>query len=423
MTNLDETRVPHDAGTPDDRSAPGASSGGITGRALREQREATQLSPWAMRSVDSLGRRHPEAPDPHRTLFERDRDRITHATAFRRLQYKTQVFLNDEGDHHRTRLSHSLEVCQVARSVAGVLGLNEALCEGLSLAHDIGHPPFGHRGEWALNELMRPYGGFRHNAQVLRVVDRLERRSPDFPGLNLTREFRESLLKHEKSEDWPDEFGPKPRQPLLEGQVTDLADSTAYNKHDVEDGLAARMFTEETLEDEVELWREARARVEERHPGFLSKRGTGDDDPRLRIGRTANEMMGMCIVDLVHATERNVQDAGVESAADVRAAEGMLCGHSPAMKPRVAELQRFLYKHFYRHPYLQAFRTWAREVIGGLFEAYRARPGEMSDWYVRWADTVGLERAVCDFLAGMTDRFAVQEYARLVGNVPPLERP
>lgn len=395
-------------------------------RATREAREAAQLAPFAMRSVDSLGRRFEEAPDAHRTIFERDRDRITHATAFRRLQYKTQVFLNDEGDHHRTRLSHSLEVCQVARSVAGVLRLNEPLCEALSLAHDIGHPPFGHRGEWALNELMQPFGGFRHNAQVLRVVDQLERRNPEFPGLNLTRELRESLLKHETEQDWPDEFMPKPEQPLLEGQVVDLADSTAYNKHDIEDGLTAGMFAEADLEESVALWRLARARVEERHPGFLS--GTSDragavDDPRLRISRVANEVIGVCIVDLVRATHQNITDAGVGTSADVRAYGTMLCGHSAEMKPLVAELQKFLYRRFYRHPYLQAFRTWAKEVIGGLFDAYRESPGEMSGWYETWQAQVGHERAVCDFLAGMTDRFAVQEYARLVGTVPVLERP
>jgi dGTPase len=373
-----------------------------------------------MKAVGSKGRAHPESPDPHRTIFERDRDRITHATAFRRLQYKTQVFLNDEGDHHRTRLSHSLEVCQVARSVAGVLQLNEPLAEALSLAHDIGHPPFGHRGEWALNEFMKPYGGFRHNAQVLRVVDLLERRSPDFPGLNLTRELRESLLKHETSEDWPAEFMPKPKHPLLEGQVTDLADSTAYNKHDIEDGLAAGMFTEQDLEENVTLWRIARERVDERHPGFLQRQ---ESDAPLRISRLANELIGVCIVDLCRATYQNVMDAGVSSPEDVQSLDTMLCGHSKEMKPHVAELQKFLYRVFYRHPYLQAFRTWARDVLGGLFEVYRAQPAEMSPWYMQWVNAVGLERAVCDYLAGMTDRFAVQEYRRLVGDVPPLERP
>ncbi|QDV06061.1 Deoxyguanosinetriphosphate triphosphohydrolase [Planctomycetes bacterium Poly30] len=392
----------------------------LSDRATRESREARQLAPHAMKAVDSRGRAHPESPDPHRTIFERDRDRITHATAFRRLQYKTQVFLNDEGDHHRTRLSHSLEVCQVARSVAGVLQLNEPLAEALSLAHDIGHPPFGHRGEWALNELMKPYGGFRHNAQVLRVVDLLERRNPDFPGLNLTRELRESLLKHETSEDWPEEFQPKPKHPLLEGQVTDLADSTAYNKHDIEDGLSAGMFTEADLEANVTLWNIARERVAERHPGFLQRQTS---DVPLRVSRLANELIGVCIVDLCQATYRNVLDSGVTSPADVQSHDTMLCGHSPEMKPHVAELQKFLYRAFYRHPYLQSFRVWAREVIGGLFEAYRARPSEMSPWYFRWVDQVGLERAVCDFLAGMTDRFAVQEHRRLVGDVPALERP
>ena len=189
----------------------------LVDRATKEAREARDLAPWALPSATSVGRRYPEPADPLRTVWERDRDRIVHCSAFRRLMYKTQVFINRQGDHQRTRLSHSLEVAQVARSVGNALALNEPLCEGLALAHDIGHPPFGHRGEAALDRLMKDFGGFRHNAQVLRVVDLLERRSPDYPGLNLTREFRESLLKHESSRDWPDEFGDKPRHPLARG--------------------------------------------------------------------------------------------------------------------------------------------------------------------------------------------------------------
>ncbi|MEZ6015168.1 MAG: dNTP triphosphohydrolase [Planctomycetota bacterium] len=383
-------------------------------RAAKEAREARELAPFAMPSARSRGRRVAESPDPHRTCFERDRDRVTHATAFRRLMHKTQVTLSADGDHARTRLSHSLEVCQVARSVGAALRLNEPLCEAIALAHDLGHPPFGHRGEWALNEVMQPYGGFRHNAQVLRVVDQLERRNPDYTGLNLTRELRESLLKHEPDEEWPAEFAPRPKQPLLEGQVVDLADSTAYNKHDLEDGLLGEMFTEGDLEESVELWRRARAAVTERHPGFLES----NLDFKLRVTRLCNEVMGICIVDQVHESRARVAAAGVASPDEVRAHERMLIGHSPELRPLVKELQRFLYARFYRHPELQAFRTWAKDVIFALFHAYVARPAELSPWFRRWADTVGLHRATCDYLAGMTDRFAMQEHERLVGPLP-----
>jgi len=379
-------------------------------RTTKEDREARYLAPYALPSSRSLGRRFPEDPDPLRTCFERDRDRITHSTAFRRLMYKTQVFVNSEGDHNRTRMSHSLEVCQVARSVGNSLGLNEPLCEALGLAHDLGHPPFGHRGEWALDELMKGAGGFRHNAQVLRVVDQLERRSPAYPGLNLTREVRESLLKHETDEDWPDEFRPKPRYPALEGQVADMADSTAYNKHDVEDGLLAGMFSEDDIFEEVALWRDSVDEVERHHPHFLAQ----TEDAKLRIFRIANEMIGACIIDITEASQLRLAASGVDSPEDVKSADRMLIGHSPEMGPRVAELQRFLYKRFYRHEHLQEFRKYAKKVLSGLFHAYEARPDELSTSYREWADEVGLPRAICDYMAGMTDRFAEQEYARLV---------
>ena len=383
-------------------------------RAEKEAREARDLAPWAMKSVDSRGRRWPEDIDRRRTCYERDRDRITHSTAFRRLMYKTQVFVNQEGDHNRTRLSHSLEVCQVARSVGTALRLNEPLCEALALAHDIGHPPFGHRGELALDALMKEHGGFRHNAQVLRVVDRLERRTPEYDGLNLTREVRESLLKHEAEEEWPEELEPRPRHPLLEGQVVDLADSTAYDKHDVEDGLFAGMFTEEELYEEVALWRESSAEVERRHPGFLA----GTDDERLRVSRVANEMIGACIDDLIVASGARVRASGVGSAAEAKAYERTLVGHGDEMKARVAELSKFLYRRFYRHEYLLRFLEFAKVVLSGLFHAYLDRPEELAPWYGRWADEVGAERAICDYLAGMTDRFAQAEYERLVGALP-----
>jgi dGTPase len=384
-------------------------------RTAKEAREARELAPFAMHSARSRGRRVPEERDAFRTCFERDRDRVTHATAFRRLMHKTQVTLSADGDHARTRLSHSLEVCQVARSVGAALRLNEPLCEAIALAHDLGHPPFGHRGEWALNEVMQPYGGFRHNAQVLRVVDRLERRNPDYTGLNLTRELRESLLKHEPDAEWPDEFAPRPDQPLLEGQVVDLADSTAYNKHDLEDGLLGGMFSEQDLEAEVELWRRARAVVTERHPDFLET----SPDFKLRVTRLCNEVMGLCIFDQVQESRVRIAAAGVRSPDEVQRHPEMLIAHSSDLRPMVKELQRFLYARFYRHPELQAFRAWSKQVIFALFGAYVARPEALSSWFRRWVEVVGLERATCDYLAGMTDRFAMQEHERLVGPLPP----
>ena len=377
-------------------------------RAAKERSEEEHLSPWAMFSRRSRGRRHHEEEDDLRTVWERDRDRIVHSSAFRRLMYKTQVFVNREGDHNRTRLSHSLEVAQVARSVGSALGLNEPFCEALALAHDIGHPPFGHRGEWALNDLMASAGGFRHNAQVLRVVDQLERRSPDYPGLNLTYELRVSLLKHETAEDWPAEFRPRPKQAYLEAQVVDLADSTAYNVHDVEDGLRAGIFTEDVIEAEVALWRGAREAVELRHPGFLG----GTRDSALRVKRIANELIKFCINDLIQASSARVAEAALGSADAVRAHTRPLIAHSPELAHEVAELHGFLHERFYRHPRLVELTEYAARILGPLFEIYTKRPEEMPRWYQRWIDSVGLERAVCDYLAGMTDRFAEREHAR-----------
>ncbi len=381
---------------------------GLVDRLAKERREARDLAPYAEHAAQSRGRQFPETPDDFRTCFERDRDRVVHSTAFRRLMYKTQVFLNREGDHNRTRLSHSLEVGQVARSLSDALALNGTLVETLALAHDLGHPPFGHRGEVALDELMRAHGGFRHNAQVLRVVDRLERRSPDHPGLNLTREVRESLLKHESREDWPDEFVPRPRHPCLEAQVVDLADSTAYDMHDLEDGILAGMFPEDSVYEGSELWRRAVHEVEARHPGFLSQ----SDDRKLRVKRVANQLLGTTIRDLIDATRARLAETSPRSPTEVRAHPRMLVGHGAEIGAHVAELQAFLYKRFYRHPHLLELSEYARAVLARLFAAYVDDPTQMSLWYRNLAEEIGLERAVCDYLAGMTDRFAEQEFAR-----------
>ena len=377
-------------------------------------REARELAPWAMKSGQSRGRRWGEEEDDLRTVWERDRDRIVHSTAFRRLLYKTQVFVNWEGDHNRTRLSHSLEVAQVARSIGSALFLNEPLCEALALAHDLGHPPFGHRGELALNRLMTEHGGFRHNAQVLRVVDDLERRSPEYPGLNLTREVRESLLKHETDQDWPIEFLPRPHQPCLEAQVVDIADSTAYHVHDLEDGIRAGIFSEEKIHEGSALWRGAREAVSLRHPGFLE----GSMDAALRVKRITNELIKICINDLIDASRRRLADASPTSPDEVRAATKPLIGHSPQIKKEAAELRAFLYEYFYRHPHLMELSDRAAEVLDHLFPALVARLDAMPPWYRAWVEKTGRERAICDYIAGMTDRFAEQEYGRLTGREP-----
>ncbi len=382
-------------------------------RASKEAREREILAPWAMQSARSQGRRHPEEEDDLRTVWERDRDRIVHSVAFRRLMYKTQVFVNWEGDHYRTRLSHSLEVAQVARSVGSALFLNEPLCEAVALAHDIGHPPFGHRGEQALDALMEGHGGFRHNAQVLRVLDQLERRSPDYPGLNLTREVRESLLKHESDADWPAEFRPRPSRPCLEAQVVDLADSTAYNVHDVEDGLRSQVFAEEDLAG-VAAWQGAREAVEARHPGFLD----ATRDRNLRVKRITNELLKICINDLIRSSHARLVESGVQSSDDVKARKTTLIDHSQPIAREMAELARFLYERVYRHAKLLELSRHAAEVLAGLFHALVAAPHEMSPWYARWVEQVGVERAVCDYLAGMTDRFAELEFERLTGRTP-----
>ena len=381
----------------------------LLGRLEKEWIEEQTLAPWAHRSAHSKGRRHPEEEDDLRTPWERDRDRVVHSVAFRRLMYKTQVFANWEGDHNRTRLSHSLEVAQVARSVGSALRLNEPLCEALALAHDLGHPPFGHRGELALDQVMEGSGGFRHNAQVLRVVDLLERRSPDYPGLNLTRELRESLLKHEAGEDWPAEFRPRPKHPCLEAQVVDLADSTAYDVHDVEDGLRAGIFSEADLERDVTLWRGAREAVDLRHPGFLD----ATQDANLRVKRITNELIKICINDLIEASAKRLRREHPASPDAVRAHPRMLIGHSRAIHKEVGELQRFLSRRFYRHPRLMELSDHAEQVLSALFHALTRDPAQMAPWYLRWAEEVGRERAVCDYIAGMTDRFAEREYERL----------
>ena len=372
--------------------------------AIHEREDAT-LAPYAMRSSQSRGRRHPEPNSPSRTIFQRDRDRIIHSTAFRRLEYKTQVFVNHEGDHYRTRLTHTLEVAQVARSIARALGLNEDLCEAISLSHDLGHPPFGHAGEDALDELMADHGGFNHNAHTLRVVDVLEKRYSEFEGLNLCWEIREAIIKHGDhfSETLAEAFEPG-LQPPLEAQLSDLADSLAYSSHDIDDGLRAKFITFEDLR-QTSLWGEAEEQV-------LGQLGTNLDEKTL-AARTVSCLIDLQIQDLVETTLQGLKENGISSVEDVRSHQGLLAGLSPQMAARRAELKEFLYSKVYRHYRTMKMQEKAKRFIREIFTEYARDPRQLPPDYARQAGDDDLHQVITDYIAGMTDRFCQDEYRRL----------
>src|SRR5262245_2731288 len=369
-------------------------------REEKEERELSDLAPYAVKSRESAGRRYAESEDPFRTCYERDRDRVIHCAAFRRLEAKTQVIVLPESDHPRTRLTHTLEVLQVARSIATALRLNESFVEVLALAHDMGHPPFGHAGEEVLAQRMKEHGGFSHNRQALRVVDLLEKRHPEYDGLNLSAEVRESLLKHE-GPDVP-ERAPfaKRRQPFLEAQVVDLADSTAYDHHDLDDGLREKMFTETDLE-QLALWKRARAKAEQQTPGVSGK---------MRVRRTTNALIGILIGDITLTSAARLREAGLRSASDARDAAAPTIAHSQEIAAEAAQLEDFLFRAFYRHWKINRATSRAKRVLGELFDAFIAHPEQLPPDYRALAEREGTHRAVCDYLAGMTDRYAVEEH-------------
>ena len=359
----------------------------------------------------SRGRRHPEDAAPTRNAFQRDRDRIVHSTAFRRLVYKTQVFLNHEGDLFRTRLTHSLEVAQLGRSIARSLQLNEDLVEAIALAHDLGHTPFGHAGQDALNECMAGQGGFEHNLQSLRVVDTLEERYPDFDGLNLTFETREGILKHcsranaEKLEA-ADPGGVGRRfidrtQPGLEAQLCNLADEIAYNAHDIDDGVRSGLITLEQLES-VELFENFRQEALAAHPQLQGRRV---------LYETIRRMLSAQVYDVIDTLRAALAAAAPCDADDLRRMPALV-GFSPAMAGQSALLKQFLFRNLYRHPQVTQTTEQAQQVVRDLFAAYRADPGEMQAGFAVRADQA---RAVADYIAGMTDRFAAREHERLTG--------
>ncbi len=368
-----------------------------------EDLENRSLAPYACRSQQSKGRVYPEDEPEYRTAFQRDRDRILHTTAFRRLEYKTQVFINYEGDYYRTRLTHTLEVAQIGRTIARALGANEDLLEAICLAHDLGHPPFGHSGEVALARLMKDHGGFDHNKQSLRIVTKLERRYPDFPGLNLTWEVREGIVKHESEYDISDasEYNPELRG-HLEAQIANVADELAYTAHDLDDGLRSGMITPLMLEG-ITLWEILVKSVDWSTP-------TLDDLTRHRLIR---RLIGMEVTDLVHTTHRRLQDSSVKSVEELQRLPYNVIGFSEDMHRRNRQLKDFLYSNLYRHHRVVRMAVKAERIISDLFTAYCSEPAILPRHVQSLIDDRGLERTVCDYIAGMTDRYAVDEHNKL----------
>ncbi len=369
-----------------------------------EEIEAATLAPYAAKSGQSRGRKYPEDEHPYRTAFQRDRDRIIHTTAFRRLEYKTQVFVNTEGDYYRTRLTHTLEVAQIARTIARALGANEDLAEAISLAHDLGHTPFGHSGEEALNELMKDRGGFDHNHQSLRIVEELERRYPEFRGLNLTWEVREGMIKHETEYDKSAAVGYEPEKAAtLEAQIVNVADEIAYNSHDLDDGLRAGILHPDMLRG-MELWEELLAALN-------VPPGTFDELTRHRLIR---KLIGREVTDVVQETSRLLTEHGIRSVDDVRNLGAPIVRFSEELRRKNRALKDFLMRNFYRHYRMVRMSQKAKRMIGDLFHAYMSNPAQLPfSVEERACETGDLACVICDYIAGMTDRFAIQEHQRL----------
>ncbi len=369
-----------------------------------EEMEQTNLAPYGLKSSQSRGRVYPEPESKTRTAFERDRDRIIHTTAFRRLEYKTQVFVYYEGDHYRTRLTHTLEVAQLGRSMARGLGCNEALTEAICLAHDLGHPPFGHAGEHALNMLMQDYGGFNHNTQSFRVVTELETRYPDFPGLNLTFETREGMIKHETDYDKSDASGYDPeKRGSLEAQISNLADEIAYDAHDLDDGLRAGMFDLAEL-DELTLWRELQESV-----GWSG----GAHLPHIVRHEIIRELIGLSVTDVLMNTSLKLAEHQIQSPEEVQLFPQNLVGYSAGFAPKVRQLKKFLLDRMYRNYRLVRMQTKAERFITELFNAYIAEPTMLPTDTYRHLEKAPLHRVVTDYIAGMTDRYALAEWEKL----------
>ena len=371
-----------------------------------EELEDHSLAPYALRSRDSRGRVYPDHEPAYRTAFQRDRDRILHTTAFRRLEYKTQVFVISEGDYYRTRLTHTLEVAQIGRTLARALGVNEDLTEAICLGHDLGHPAFGHAGEQTLNALMADHGGFDHNRQSLRIVEKLERRFPNWSGLNLTWEVREGMVKHETEYDVSDATDYDPHLACsLEGQIANVADELAYTAHDLDDGLRAGLITPLQLQ-EVTLWNELTGSIGVDPCADLSQ---------LERHRIIRALIGWGVTDVVQTTVARLEAEDIDSVAKLRARRSTVIGFSEDSTTHHRELKAFLYQNLYRHWRLIRMTAKARRVLEALFSAYVEEPGQLPDTVQARIDASQepLHRLVCDYVAGMTDRFALDEFARL----------
>jgi dGTPase len=375
-----------------------------------DDQEEKILASYAMKSRHSKGRRYPEKDHPYRTHFQRDRDRIIHSTAFRRLEYKTQVFVSHEGDHYRTRLTHTMEVAQIARSIARALQLNEDLAEAIALVHDLGHTPFGHAGEDTLSEIMRDHEGFEHNRQTLRVVDLLEEKYPEFPGLNLTYEVREGIMKHETSYDHPipEEFNPEEKA-TLECQLVNLADEIAYHCHDIDDGLASDILREEEL-NQITLWNRLNDELEKKYPHLSAAQ---------RRHQLVRMLINFEVSDLINETDRRIQRDQIKTLEDVRKAKENITQFSEATRKLNNELREFLFENMYRHYRMIRMADKAKRIITQLFEAYLEDADQLPPAFRHRFKDEDQMQLICDYIAGMTDRFALQEYKKLFD---PFER-
>jgi dGTPase len=373
-------------------------------RKEREHIEKNSLAPYALKSYESKGRLYNEEESTSRTAFERDRDRIIHTTAFRRLEYKTQVFVFYEGDHYRTRLTHTLEVAQLGRSLARGLGCNQDLTEAICLAHDLGHAPFGHAGEHILNQLMTDHGGFNHNTQSYRVVTELEERYPHFNGLNLTYETRSGMIKHETAYDKSDATGYEPeKRASLEAQISNLADEIAYNAHDLDDGIRAGLFTPQDL-DVLTIWEELTDSVSWQKGTPLS------DVCRHEIIR---ELIGRSISDVLSQTTANLEINQLNTSEKVQTHPENVVGYSEDFGQKIQQLKSFLYEHMYRHYRLMRMQFKAERFISEMFNVYISDPRMLPDSVQAKLDTTPRPRAITDYIAGMTDRYALDEWKKI----------
>jgi len=372
-------------------------------RQALEELEDKALAPYGMRSKNSKGRAFLDQEPSYRTIFQRDRDRILHTSAFRRLEYKTQVFINYEGDYFRTRLTHTLEVAQIGRTLARALSANEDLVEAICLAHDLGHSPFGHSGETILQRLMKDHGGFDHNRQSFRIVTELEQRYPAFPGLNLSWEVREGIVKHESEYDVSDASGLDPHlRGNLETQIANVADELAYTTHDLDDGLRSGMITPQMLNG-IALWE------------ILAEtfKWTGPELDEMQRHQMIRQLVGLLISDMIEATDDRLRRSNAKSVLDIQKLNYNVIGFSDEMIRRNREMKDFLFQNLYRHYRVIRMQVKAENIIKNLFEAYVAEPAMLPTQFQKLIPAKGLQRTVCDYIAGMTDRFAIDEHQRL----------